>query len=127
MCLKEDYIKYISVEAQMQIKKILFLQKYNNIPKYIKSFSSENNLELKNMEIDNCGSLFVKDFEIQQISKNEIIKPKECIFNSLSENNLYPFQTYAKLNDVNKNNIIDLRFVNSEEPDFLLLDGDFSQ
>ena len=132
MCIKEDCPKCISIETQMQIKKILFLQKYNNIPKYGKSFSSKNNLEFKNMEISNkisnCGSLFVKDFEIREMDKNEIIKPNECIFNSLSENDLNPFQTYAKLNDINKNKIIDLRDVkNTEEPDFLFLLNHFSQ
>ena len=128
MFKKEDYTKFISIEAQMQIKKILFLQKYNNSHKYGKSFSSKNNLEFKNMEINNYGSLFVKDFEIREIDKNEIIKPNECIFNSLSENDLNPFQSYAKLNDVYKKKIIDLRIVkNTEEPDFLLLNNDFSQ
>ena len=128
MCLKEEFTKYISIETQMQIKKILFLQKYNKIPKFVNSFSSKSNLEFKNKEINNCGSLFVKDFEIQKMDKNVIVKPNECIFNTLSENNLYPFQTYAKLNDVNKKNIIDLRFVNNtEEPDIILLNNIFSQ
>ena len=128
MCLKEEFTKYISIETQMQIKKILFLQKYNKIPKFVNSFSSKSNLEFKNKEINNCGSLFVKDFEIQKMDKNVIVKPNECIFNTLSENNLYPFQTYAKLNDVNKKNIIDLRFVNNtEEPDIIFLNNIFSQ
>ena len=130
MCKKDDCPKCINIETQMQIKKVLFLQKYNNSPKYAKSFSSKNNF--KNMEIsnkiDNCGTLFVKDFEIRQMDKNEIIKPNECIFNSFSENDLNPFQTYAKLNDIYKNKIIDLRFVkNTEEPDFLFLSNIFSQ
>ena len=132
MCIKEDCPKIISIETQMQIKKILFLQKCNNSPKYGKYFSSKNNLESKNMEIsnkiNNCGSLFVKDFEIRQMDKNEIIKPNECIFNSLSENDLNPFQTYAKLNDINKNKIIDIRIVKTtEEPDLLFFNKNFSQ
>ena len=132
MCIKEHCPKFISIETQMQIKKILFLPKYNNSPKSGKSFSSKNNLEFKNMEISNkisnCGSLFVKDFEIREMDKNEIIKPNECIFNSLSENDLNPFQTYAKLNDINKNKIIDIRIVKTtEEPDFLFFNKNFSQ
>ena len=128
MCIKEDCTKFISIETQLQIKKILFLQQYNNSNICGKSFSSKNNLELNNMKIsnkiNNCGSLFVKDFEIREIDKNEIIKPNKCIFNSLSENDLNPFQTYAKLNDIYKKRIIDLRIVkNTEEPDYFFLNS----
>ena len=113
----------------MEIKKIIFLQKYYNTPEI--SITSINNKNLPGLEnsnkYDNCSSLYVKDFEICQITKNKI-KPKVCIFSSLPENNLNPFQAYAKLNNLYQKRIIDLRNLkDTEEPNFLLLNDIFSQ
>ena len=129
MCASVDFTKNISIEEQLEIKKIIFLQKYSNTSEI--SITSINNKNLPGLEnsnkYDNCSSLYVKDFEIFQITKNKI-KPKVCIFSSLPENNLNPFQTYAKLNNLYQKRIIDLRNLkDTEEPNFLLLNDIFSQ
>ena len=127
---KCDLTKYISVETQLQIKKIIFLQKYNNNFKNEIFANIKNNLDsrLENYErINNCNSLYVNCFEIRQINKNDNVQAQECIFNSLPENNLNPFQSFAKLNNLNQKRIIDIKNINSieEEPDFLFLNQSF--
>ena len=133
MCFKDDLAKYISVEEQMDIKKIIFLQKLNSNAKNKISNSFRNDSKFSGLEnydkINNCNSLYVKEFEIKQINKKDIIQPKACIFNSLPEYNLKPFQSFAKLNNLNQNKIIDLRIVKDTEEEFDLnfLNDIFSQ
>ena len=128
MCTNVIFTKSISIEEQLEIKKIIFLQKYSNSPENSSSINNKKLLEIeKSNKINNCGSLYVKDFEICQITKNRI-KPKGCIFNSLPENNLNPFQSYSKLNDLDQKRIIDLRNIkDTEEPNFIFLNDIFSQ
>ena len=128
MCSKESFAKCISIDIQMQIKKTIYLQEYKKGIREQIFIPYEKRKTIDNFEktdkINNCCSLFVQDFEIKYMNNNNNIKPKECIFNSLPENNNNPFLSYAQLNDLNQKQIIDLRAINNiEEPDFLSLDN----
>ena len=72
MCTNVIFTKSISIEEQLEIKKIIFLQKYSNTPE---KSSTINNKKLQGLEntniINNFNSLYVKDFEICQIAKNK--------------------------------------------------------
>ena len=129
MCSKEKIPKYININMQMQIQKIVYLSEYKNPSKYELLKNNKNIPRFENSEkIDNYGSFYVQDFEIRTIRDNNIIQPKECIFNTLPENNSNPFLVYAKSNILHKKNIIDLRNVkNTEEPDYYLLNDILSQ
>ena len=128
MCTKENFVKCISIDIQMQIKKTIYLQEYkkgNREQIFIPYEKSKTIVGFENADkINNCCSLYVQDFEIKYVNNDNNIKSKECKFNSLSENNNNPFLSYAQLNDLNQKQIIDLRAINNiEEPDFLLLDN----
>ena len=132
MRTNEKIPKFISIDMQMQIKKILYLSEYDNVPRNKVFNSNQNNLKFPGFEnsdkIDNCGSLHVPDFEFKTLSNNNAIQPKECIFNKLPENNLNPFLTYSKSNDSHQQIIIDLRTIkDTQEPDFVLLNDMLSQ
>ena len=127
---KVKYSKYISIDSQMEIKKIIFLQEYKNDYKNKLNIFSEKYKNIPKFDnsdkINNYASIYVHDFDIKQINNKEKT-PKKCIFNSLSEYNLNPFLSYAKNNDINQKKIIDLRNIkDTEEPSFLFLNNIFT-
>ena len=131
MCSIDNFAKFININMQMQIKKVVYLSEYDNSSKNELLNSYQKKIKLPGFEnsdkIDNYGSLYVQDFEIKKIKDNNI-QPKVCIFNTLPENNLNPFLAYAKLNDLQTKKIIDLRNLkNTEEPDFFFLNEILSQ
>ena len=120
----DNITKYINIDFQMQIKKTVYLHQFNNNDNKKLSFPSQKKSYFEYADkINNCGSLYVRDFEIRQICEENLIKPKKCKFNILPENNFNPFLSYSKSNDSNLKKIIDIRTVqNVEEPDILLND-----
>ena len=131
MCSIDNFAKFININMQMQIKKVVYLSEYNNSSKNELLNSYQKKIKLQGFEnsnkIDNYDSLYVQDFEIKKIKDNNI-QPKVCIFNNLPENNLNPFLVYAKSNDLHKKKIIDLRNLkNTEEQDFFFLNDILSQ
>ena len=134
MCSNDDLTKIISVESQLEIKKIVFLKKYNNnnINKGVsKNFLNNFKSGLENYEnINNCNSLFVNCFDIKLVNQKDDIQDKKCIFGSLPENDLNPFQTFYKSNNLSQKRIIDIRKIKDteEDPAFLFLNNNiFSQ
>ena len=131
MCSIDNFAKFININMQMQIKKVVYISEYDNSSKNELLNTYQKKIKLPGFEnsdkIDNYGSLYVQDFEIKKIKDNNI-QPKVCIFNNLPENNLNPFLVYAKSNDLHKKKIIDLRNLkNTEEQDFFFLNDILSQ
>ena len=134
MCSHDDLTKIISVESQLEIKKIVFLKKYNNnntkngvSKKLLNNFKSG----LENYQnINNCNSLYVNCFDIKLVNKKDDMQAMKCIFSSLPENDLNPFQSFYKSNKLNQKRIIDIRNIKDieEDPAFLFLNNNiFSQ
>ena len=104
MCCNDDLTKIISVESQLEIKKIVFLKKYNNnntkngvSKKFLNNFKSG----LENYQnINNCNSLYVNCFDIKLVNKKDDMQAMKCIFSSLPENDLNPFQSFYKSNNL---------------------------
>ena len=121
--------KYINIDMQMQIRKIVYLSEYKKSSRYELLKNTINLPRFENSDkTDNYGSLYVQDFEIKTKRDNNIILAKECIFNTIPENNSNPFLVYAKSNNLHKKKIIDLRNVkNTEEPDYYLLNDILSK
>ena len=135
MCSNDNLTKIISVESQLEIKKIIFLKKYNNnnVNKGVsKNFLNNFKSGLENYEnINNCNSLFVNCFDIKLVNQKDVIQPMKCIFSSLPENDLNPFQSFYKSNNLSQKRIIDIRKIKDteEDPAFLFLNNNniFSQ
>ena len=71
-------------------------------------YSSVENID----KIKNCGSLYIKDFEVKYLRKEDINKPKLCSFNTLPEN-INPFK--AEKFDLNQKRFIDLKMMENTE------------
>ena len=71
-------------------------------------YSSVENID----KIKNCGSLYIKDFEVKYLRKEDINKPKLCSFNTLPEN-INPFK--AEKFDLNQKRFIDLKIMENTE------------
>ena len=130
---KVNFTKYINIDSQMEIRKIVYLRKFKNDSKDKLNLSSDNSEKNKNIskflnsdKINNCGSLYIQDFEIKHLNYN-IVKQKKCKFNSLPEHTLNPFLSYSTLNDINENKIIDLRNIKDTEEPTLLLNNIYSE
>ena len=121
MYTNDKRTKYINIDIQNKIKRILYLKQYkNNTNKFC---SSQNNIKIPGFEnadkINNCSSLHIEDFDLKYFNEDNIVKPQECIFNSFPERKLNPFLEYSKLNDLHKKVIINVKAIkNLEEPDF---------
>ena len=131
MCSNEENPKFIGLDIQMQMKKIVYLQEYRNMKRQNQNIFYKNNKTLNNLgninNMNTCCSFYVPEFEIKYINNNDIINQKKCIFNSLPENDNNPFLSYAKYNDLSKRQIIDLKDIkNIEEPNSFLLDDSIS-
>ena len=71
-------------------------------------YSSVENID----KINNCHSLYIKDFEVKYLRKEDINKPKLCSFNTLPEN-INPFK--AEKFDLNQKRFIDLKMMENTE------------
>ncbi len=99
---KFEKIVYI-IENREQKKSRIKLEEQNNI----------RNSKVENInKINNCGSLFIKDFKIRYVKKEEIIKPQICSFKPLQEN-LNPF--LVEKFDLSERRLIDLKNINDAE------------
>ena len=121
MYTNDKRTKYINIDIQNRIKRTLYLKQYkNNTNKFC---YSQNNIKIPGFEnadkINNCSSLYVEDFDLKYFDEDNMVKPRECIFNSFPERKLNPFLEYSKMNDLHKNIIINVKEIKKlEEPDF---------
>ena len=99
---KFEKIVYI-VENKDERKNRLYSEAANKI-----LYSSVENID----KINNCHSLYIKDFEVKYLRKEDINKPKLCSFNTLPEN-INPFK--AEKFDLNKKRFIDLKMMENTE------------
>ena len=121
MYTNDKRTKYINIDIQNRIKRTMYLKQYkNNTNKFC---SSQNNIKIPGFEnadkINNCSSLYVEDFDLKYFDEDNMVKRRDCIFNSFPERKLNPFLDYSKMNDLNKKIIINVQEIkNLEEPDF---------
>ena len=110
---KFEKIVYI-VEKKEERKNRLNLEAQNKI----------GNSKVENINnINNNGSLFVKDFEIKCLRKEDIIKPHICDFKSLPEN-INPLLTQQF--DLYQKRFIDLKnIINTGENGYNIFSLDF--
>ena len=110
---KFEKIVYI-VEKKEERKNRLNLEAQNKI----------GNSKVENINnINNSGSLFVKDFEIKYLRKEDIIKPHICDFKPLPEN-INPLLTQQF--DLYQKRFIDLKnIINTGENDYNIFSLDF--
>ena len=99
---KFEKIVYI-VENKDERKNRLYSEAANKI-----LYSSVENID----KINNCHSLYIKDFEVKYLRKEDINKPKLCSFNTLPEN-INPFK--AEKFDLNQKRFIDLKIMENTE------------
>ena len=107
-----EEIKLLNLDNTLE--KVVYIIENNSERKNRLKFEGQNKIQNSKVEninhINNCGSLFIKDFEIRYIKKEEIVKPQICAFKPLSEN-INPF--LAEKFDLNLKRFIDLKTINT--------------
>ena len=107
-----EEIKLLNLDNSSE--KVVYIVENNAERKNRLKFEAQNKIQNSKVEninhINNCGSLFIKDFEIRYIKMEEIIKPQICSFKPLPEN-INPF--LAEKFDLNQKRFIDLKSINT--------------
>ena len=112
-----EEIKILNVENTME--KVIYMVESNAERKNRLKFEAQNKIKNSKVEninyINNCGSLFIKDFQIRYLKMEDIIKPQLCTFKPLPEN-INPF--LAEKFDLSQRRFIDLKTINTENDNF---------
>ena len=107
-----EEIKLLNLDNSSE--KVVYIVENNAERKNRLKFEAQNKIQNSKVEninhINNCGSLFIKDFEIRYIKMEDIIKPQICSFKPLQEN-INPF--LAEKFDLNQKRFIDLKSINT--------------
>ena len=107
-----EEIKLLNLDNTLE--KVVYIIENNSERKNRLNFEAQKKIQNSKVEninhINNCGSLFIKDFEIRYIKKEEIVKPQICAFKPLPEN-INPF--LAEKFDLNLKRFIDLKTINT--------------
>ena len=107
-------LKHIDLENGF--KKVVYIVENSKERRKRLDLEAKNKIKNSNIaninNINNCGSLFVKDFEIQYLRKENINKPQICFFKPLPEN-LNPF--LAIKFDLSEKRFIDLKSIKDSE------------
>ena len=86
-----EEIKLLNLDNTLE--KVVYIIENNSERKNRLKFEAQNKIQNSKVEninhINNCGSLFIKDFEIRYLKKEDIIKPQICAFKPLPENISY--------------------------------------
>ena len=107
-----EEIKLLNLDNSSE--KVVYIVENNAERKNRLKFEAQNKIQNSKVEninhINNCGSLFIKDFEIRYIKMEDIIKPQICSFKPLPENiNLFLAEKF----DLNQKRFIDLKSINT--------------
>ena len=108
--------EYKIIDLENKFKKIVYI--VENEEERIKRLKSEAGNKILNSgivnvnNIKNCGSLYIKDFEIKYLIEGDINKPRLCFFNTLPEN-INPLLTEKF--DLNQKRFIDLKIMQNTE------------
>ena len=112
-----EEIKILNVENTME--KVVYMVESNAERKNRLKFEAQNKIKNSKVEninyINNCGSLFIKDFQIRYLKMEDIIKPQLCTFKPLPEN-INPF--LAEKFYLSQRRFIDLKTINTENDNF---------
>ena len=104
------------VDLENKFEKIVYIVENGEQKKTRIKFEEQNKIRNSKVEninkINNCGSLFIKDFKIRYVNKEEIIKPQICSFKPLQDN-LNPF--LVEKFDLSERRFIDLKNVNNAD------------
>ena len=106
--------KLIDLENKFE-KKVYIVENEEERIKLLKSEAENKTLNpgIVNINnIKNCGSLYIKDFEIKYLREGDINKPRLCSFNTLPEN-INPLLTEKF--DLNQKRFIDLKIMQNTE------------
>ena len=108
--------EYKIIDLENKFKKIVYI--VENEEERIKRLKSEAENKTLNPgivninNIKNCGSQYIKDFEIKYLREGDINKPRLCSFNTLPEN-INPLLTEKF--DLNQKRFIDLKIMQNTE------------
>ena len=104
------------VDLENKFEKIVYIVENGEQKKTRIKFEEQNKIRNSKVEninnINNCGSLFIKDFKIRYVKKEEIIRPQVCSFKPLQDN-LNPF--LVEKFDLSERRFIDLKNVNNAD------------
>ena len=104
------------VDLENKFEKIVYIVENGEQKKTRIKFEEQNKIRNSKVEninnIYNCGSLFIKDFKIRYVKKEEIIRPQVCSFKPLQDN-LNPF--LVEKFDLSERRFIDLKNVNNAD------------
>ena len=112
-----EEIKILNVENTME--KVIYMVESNAERKNRLKFEAQNKIKNSKVEninyINNCGSLFIKDFQIRYLKTEDIMKPQLCTFKPLPENiNAFLAEKF----DLSQRRFIDLKTINTENDNF---------
>ena len=104
------------IDLENKFEKIVYIVENKDERKHRLHSEAANKILYSSVEnidkIKNCGSLYIKDFEVKYLRKEDINKPKLCSFNALPEN-INPFK--AEKFDLNQKRFIDLKMMENTE------------
>ena len=116
--MKQDPLlnEFKLLEIENRYEKLVYIVENKEERKYrlnLEVLNKINNSGVINIDnINNCGSLYIKDFKIRYLRKEDINKPQKCSFIPLSEN-LNPF--LEEKFDLNQKRFIDLKVIGDTE------------
>ena len=111
-----DANEYKIIDLDNKFEKIVYI--VENEEERIKRLKSQAENKIINSgvvninNIKNCGSLYIKDFEIKYLREGDINKPRLCSFNTLPEN-INPLLTEKF--EKKKKRFIDLKIMQNTE------------
>ena len=116
MCQNRCFNEFKLLDIENRFEKFVYMVENTEERKNRLNFESQNRINNSSIvninKINNCGSLYIKDFKIRYLRKEDINKPQICNFNPLQENK-NPFLSLKF--DFEQKRFIDLKNIQDTE------------
>ena len=116
MCQNRSFNEFKFIDIENRFEKFVYIVENTGERKNRLNLEAQNRINNSNIvninKINNCGSLYVKDFRIRYLRKEDINKPQICNFNPLQEN-INPFLSLKF--DFEQKRFIDLKNIQDTE------------
>ena len=116
MCQNRCFNEFKLLDIENRFEKFVYMVENTEERKNRLNLEAQNRINNSSIvninKINNCGSLYIKDFKIRYLRKEDINKPQICNFNPLQEN-INPFLSLKF--DFEQKRFIDLKNIQDTE------------
>ena len=116
MCQNRCFNEFKLLDIENRFEKFVYMVENTEERKNRLNFEAQNRINNSSIvninKINNCGSLYIKDFKIRYLRTEDINKPQICNFNPLQEN-INPFLSLKF--DFEQKRFIDLKNIQDTE------------